>query len=43
MPYFVPAWLLSSIGMSTMRFASAMRMIACTQLKPTAMSPEASR
>ena len=43
MPYFVPAWLLSSIGMSTMMFPSAMRMMACTQLNPTAMRPEASR
>ena len=42
-PYFVPAWLLSSIGTSTMRLAAAIVMTAWTQFMPTAIRPEASR
>jgi len=43
MPYFVPAWLLRSIGTRTMMLPSAMVMIAWIQFIPRAISPEASR
>ena len=43
MPYLVPAWLLSSIGTSTIKLASAIVISACTQFIPSAISPEASR
>ncbi len=42
MPYLVPAWLFSSIGTSTIRFAIAIVMTAC-QFIPIATRPEASR
>ncbi len=43
MPYFVPAWLFSSIGTSTSRLPSAIVMSACTQSMPSRIRPEASR
>jgi hypothetical protein len=43
MPYLVPAWLFSSIGMSTRKLAIVMVRKACSQPMPSAISPEASR
>ena len=43
MPYFVPAWLFSSIGTSTMMLPSAMHSTAWTQFMPSAIRPDASR
>ncbi len=42
MPYFAPAWAFSSIGISTITFPSRMVPIACFQLMPPAINPEAS-
>ncbi len=42
MPYFAPACAFSSMGMSTIRLPSRMVPMACHQLMPPAMSPEAS-
>jgi len=42
MPYLAPAWALSSIGTSTIRLPSRMVPMACFQLMPPAIRPEAS-
>ena len=41
MPYLVPAWALRTIGTSTMLLPSRMVSIACHQLIPCSMRPEA--
>ena len=40
MPYFVPAWLFSSIGTSTITLASVIVRKACSQFIPSATSPD---
>ena len=42
MPYFVPAWALSTIGSSTMRLPRKIVRTACDQFMPPPMSDEAS-
>ncbi len=42
MPYFVPAWLLSSMGTSTMTLPSMTVTTAWTQSMPSAIRPAAS-
>ncbi len=42
MPYFAPACAFSSMGTSTIRLPSRMVRIACHQLMPPAINPEAS-
>ncbi len=42
-PYFVPAWALRSIGMSTMMLPREIVSSACHQFIPAAISPEARR
>jgi hypothetical protein len=41
MPYLVPAWLLSSIGISTIRLPSVIVRNACSQSMPSAISDAA--
>ena len=41
-PYFVPACAFNSMGTSTIRFPSRIVPIACFQLMPPAISPDAS-
>ena len=41
-PYFAPACAFSSMGTSTMRLPSRMVPMACHQLMPPAIKPEAS-
>jgi len=42
MPYFAPAWALSSIGTSTIRLPKRIVQMACSQLMPSAIRPLAS-
>ena len=42
MPYLVPAWLISSIGIRTIRLPRPIVKIAWTQSIPSAIRPEAS-
>ncbi len=42
MPYLVPAWLISSIGISTIRLPRPIVMIAWTQSIPIVIRPAAS-
>ena len=42
MPYFVPAWALSTIGTSTMRLPRKIVSTACHQFMPPPMRDEAS-
>ena len=42
MPYFVPAWALSTIGTSTMTLPRKIVSTACHQFMPPSIRPEAS-
>jgi hypothetical protein len=42
MPYFVPAWALSTMGTSTITLPRKIVRIACHQFMPSSIMPEAS-